>query len=97
MAGLLPTKSLLLAPFSGADETKWREWSEDILDSLDAVRPGLKAVLKDAAAVKEEGGLDEFWLANASTAHGLREGARCREEIYAALKGLTSGEAKNVV
>ena len=92
MAGLLPTKSLVPPAYSGADETKWREWSEDILDFFDAVRPGLKATLKATATVSEDKLLDDYWIVNTCAVNGMR-----RQEAYTALKGLTQGEAKIVV
>ena len=43
-------------------EEKWRTWQDDVMDYLDAMKPGMRKMLKAAEA--KTGNVTEEWLAN---------------------------------
>ena len=92
--GYLPQKNRIPKTFDD-EYSQWRQWREDVEDYVDTARGGMKKFLKKI--VKMDGITDELRMEASKdpiigplvTGDGV--------ELWRALKGLTTGEARKVV
>ena len=91
--GFLPLRSMVPASFDAKDE-EWRRWSEDVVDYMDSIRPGMAAWLKLIA--NHAGTVDEDWI-TANEGSTDPEVLKESVNVFRALKSLTKGEARVVV
>ena len=47
--GFIPAKQMVSSKFDNAEE-KWRTWQDDVMDYLDAMKPGMRKMLKAVEA-----------------------------------------------
>ena len=89
----LPQKSMITKPFS--DEAgDWRQWSENVADYLDSIRPGMSQLLDEINKLQDR--VDEKWKNEREFDH-LAKVCKDQVNVWRAWKKLTDGEAKKVV
>ena len=91
--GFIPAKNMVPNKYDNAEE-KWRTWQDDVMDYLDAMKPGMRKMLKAVEA--KDGNVTDEWLASMIEYHP-EEVVGDGEHVWMALKQLTEGEARKVV
>ena len=90
--GYLPMKSTIPKIYTDKLD-QWRKWKADVIDFVDEQKPGMKHILETIGKMKDDA--SERWV----TSQGYTYGPLGAEvtKLYRALKGLTDGEARNVL
>ena len=89
--GYLPTKSMIPKSFSDKID-EWRSWSEDVVDWIDTVNPGMKEVLKEIDEMEDWNDLEVSTLLESKGERIVKD----RVPLWRALKKITEGEARKV-
>ena len=72
---------------------QWRKWKADVIDFVDEAKPGMKKLMDEIGKMKEDA--SQAWVAGRSQTYGQLWLEVTK--LYRARKGLTDGEARNVL